>query len=111
MLIYACKPGIPKDIIQPQKMEDILFDVHIVDGYVTTFPNPDSSKKIASAYYKGIYKKFGVDSALYNKSLNYYYAHPDVMNTMYENITKKLSKTKDKVNKVVESKPEEVKVK
>lgn len=112
VFLYACKPGIPKNIIQPQKMENILFDIHVVDGYMTSMPSPDTAKKVSAAYYKGIYKKFGIDSALYNKSLNYYYDHPDVMNKMYENITKKLNATKEKLNSAEMKKTaEEVKVK
>lgn len=95
--LYACKPGIPKDIIQPDKMEKVLFDIHVVDGYVNTMSaTEDSTKKIAAAYYKGVYKKFEIDSALYNKSLNYYYQHADILKKMYENVATQLSKTKDK---------------
>lgn len=96
----ACKPGIPKDIIQPDKMTDVLYNVHLVDGYITTIPGQDSAKKVSAAYYKGIYKKFAVDSALYNKSMNYYYDHPDVLSKMYDRITEKLKKTKISVDKI-----------
>ena len=102
--LYGCKPGIPKNIIQPDQMEKVLYDIHVVDGYSTTFPaaTPDSLKKIISPYYKGIYKKFGIDSALYNRSLNYYYKNPEVMKLMYDHITEKLLKAKDKAQKIVE---------
>ncbi len=96
LLFYACKPGIPKDIIQPSEMEKVLFDIHLVEGYVSNLPTPDTSKKVSAAYYKGVYKKFGIDSALYNKSLNYYYTNPVLMKKMYDNITAKLADTKEK---------------
>jgi len=100
-LFYTCKPGIPKDIIQPDKMEKVLHDIHIVDGYSTSFANPDSSKKVISSLYKGIYKKFGIDSALYNQSLDYYYKHPDVMKKMYDNISLNLNKEKEDFSKSI----------
>lgn len=87
-MFYACKPGIPKTIIQPNKMEKVLFDIHVVDGYIGALQRPDTAKMIASSYYKGVYKKFGIDSASYTKSLNYYYQHPDLLNKIYENLTK-----------------------
>ncbi len=93
---YACKPGIPKDIIQPDKMQQVLIDIHLVDGYIATLPSLDTAKKVGSSFYKGIYKKFDIDSALYNTSINYYYKHPDLMKKMYDSISVKLSILKDK---------------
>ncbi len=100
-LLYACKPGIPKDIIQPDQMRKVLFDIHVVDGYITTITNSDSAKLVASSYYKGIYKKFGIDSALYAKSMEYYYNHPAVMEKIYEQLEKTFVKEKAKNDKVV----------
>ncbi|MFD0941594.1 DUF4296 domain-containing protein [Pedobacter boryungensis] len=100
-LLYACKPGIPKDLIQPDKMEKVLYDIHIVDGYSASFANADSSKKVISSLYKGIYKKYGIDSALYNQSLDYYYKHPDVMKTMYDNISLNLNKEKEGLSRTI----------
>ena len=102
VLFYACKPGIPKDIIQPSKMQDVLIDIHIVDGYVSTLPGADTAKKVGASYYKGIFKKFDIDSALYNQSMSYYYKHPDLMKKMYDSITVKLTVLKDKSNYVVD---------
>lgn len=93
---YACKPGIPKDIIQPDKMQQVLIDIHLVDGYISTLPGIDTAKKVGSSYYKGVYDKFEIDSALYNNSLNYYYKHPDIMKKMYDSISVKLAVLKDR---------------
>lgn len=99
LCFYACKPGIPKDIIQPDKMEKVLFDIHITDGYIGTILNPDTAKMVASAYYKGIYKKFNIDSAVYNRSLSYYYHHPDVLKTIYDKLMKQLEQARTKNEK------------
>jgi|GEM_PF-1470311 len=94
-LLYACKPGIPKDVLQPDKMQSILYDMHLVDGYITGFSSQDSAKKVAATYYKAIYKKFGVDSAQYNRSLDYYYKKPTLFKQIYDSVTAKLSVLKD----------------
>lgn len=111
VLLFGCKPGMPKDIIQPDKMEKILYDIHIVDGYATILPNQDTAKKVSAPLYKGIYKKYAIDSASYNKSLSYYYKHPDLFNKMYERITEKLKKDREKesekASKDLTSKPVE----
>jgi hypothetical protein len=81
-------------------MEKILYDIHIVDGYISTIRNPDSAKKVSAAYYKGVYKKFKVDSVTYTKSMDYYYKHPDLLTEMYDDIKANLQKTKTRLEKV-----------
>lgn len=98
-LMFGCKPKIPKEIIQPDKMEGILYDMHVVDGYVSTILEPDSAKKVAAAYYKGIYKKFGMDSAKYKTSLDYYYMHSEPLNDIYDRLSKKFNKQKELMEK------------
>ncbi|MBC7567047.1 MAG: DUF4296 domain-containing protein [Pedobacter sp.] len=99
LLGAACKPGIPGDIIQPDDMALVLNDIHIVDGYITTV-RPDSSKIIAASLYKGIYKKFGVDSAKFYKSMEYYYKNPTVMDGIYKRVNAGLLKQKLKLIKI-----------
>lgn len=94
-MIAACKPGIPKDIVQPAEMEKILYDIHVLDGYVATIPIPDSAKKISAPLYKGIFKKYGIDSAEHAKSMTYYYKHPDILSKMYNRISERLTKAKE----------------
>lgn len=99
LLISGCKPGIPKQIIQPDQMAGMLGDIHIVDGYVSSIPSSDSAKKVAAAYYKGIYKKYGVDSALYAKSMAYYNSAPPVLDEIYTKVVAELSRQKSIVVK------------
>jgi hypothetical protein len=100
-LIISCKSkGVPKEFIQPDKMEKILIDIHLADSYISTMTNADSAKKVSAAYYKGIYKKFSVDSVAYTRSMDYYYKHPDMLTDIYDNIKKDLGKTKTKLEKV-----------
>lgn len=101
ILFAGCKSKIPADIIQPEKMQVILYDIHIADGYVSTLSSSqDSAKKIAAAYYKGIYNKFAIDSVLYTKSMTFYYDHPEVLNGMYDQVNAALKKSKDSLDKV-----------
>ncbi len=97
LFLICCKSKeIPKDIIPPKQMEKVLYDIHIADAYITTIGDTDSAKKVSSAYYKGIYKKFKTDSVAYNKSLDYYFRHPDLLTDIYERIKTDLQKNKEK---------------
>ena len=101
-LCFACKPGVPKELIQPDKMEKVLFDIHMADGYIGTQAKLDTVKIVASSYYNGIYKKFKIDSATYVKSLNYYYKNPVTLAKMYENIIKQLENERKRNDKRIE---------
>lgn len=97
--ISGCKPGVPKDIIQPDEMAMVLHDIHLTDGLVNNVSRPDSAKIIAAAYYKGIYKKYDIDSALYARSMAYYYNDPKALNAIYVELTAKLGKERDAIVK------------
>jgi uncharacterized protein DUF4296 len=94
LLMTGCKPGIPKDLIQPDKMALILHDIHVFDGYINAVTQSDSAKAVAAKYYNGIYKKFAIDSALYMRSWNYYNKHPRVMTEIYTKVVSGLDKEK-----------------
>lgn len=98
-VLSGCKSKIPKDVIPPDQMSKILYDIHVVDGYINVMPSQDSARKVASAYYKGIYKKFGIDSASYTHSMNFYQKNPEVMSEMYATIKADMEKEKTKVEK------------
>ena len=93
IFLSSCKPGIPKDIIQPDDMALVLTDIHLVDGYISNV-TPDSAKIIAASYYNGVYKKFNIDSAKFNKSMDYYNVKPAIMDDIYKKVTATLTKQK-----------------
>jgi hypothetical protein len=99
-LVAGCKPEVPKDILQPEEMAPVLYDMHIADGYISTIPIPDSARKVGASYYKAIYKKYGIDSARYTKSMNYYYDHVDLLSGIYKDVTADLKKSKDSIDKI-----------
>jgi len=100
LCLTSCQSDrIPDTVIQPPQMERVLYDIHMVDGYINTMSKPDSARRISAAFYKGVYKKHGIDSATYSRSMDYYYKHPQVLSDMYEHIKKKLEATKTYLNK------------
>lgn len=99
LVITACKPGIPSNVIQPDKMVLILSDTHVIDGYITNIPNADSARIVASSFYQGLYKKYGIDSAQFAKSMFYYNRDPKAMDEIYTQVLVKLNQQKNVVTK------------
>ncbi|KQR71060.1 hypothetical protein ASF92_06580 [Pedobacter sp. Leaf176] len=97
--LAGCRQKMPPNIIAPDKMQNILYDIHVADGYISMIAMADSSRKVAAAYYKGVYKKFGIDSAKYAQSMNYYYKHPQDLEKMYKSIAQRLGKQQKAMEK------------
>lgn len=87
-LFLSCKPQVPGKYIQPNVMEDILFDYHIAMGMISDNDTNDFQKRM---YEASVLKKYGVSEAEFDSSLVYYTRHADRFQTIYENLSKRLS--------------------
>lgn len=95
-MMVACKPGVPKEVIQPSDMEDILYDYYVAQGIVST-PSKDKSNKANEDYRRDLYfnavlKKHEVTRADFDSSLVYYYTRADRFVTIYRRVQERLSK-------------------
>ena len=88
----------PENLISQDKMETILYDLSIVNSLrLSSFKNQDYSSISLDSY---IYIKHGVDSLQLIKSESYYSKVPRIYLKIYNNVEKRLNKTKDSLNKI-----------
>lgn len=89
VLLSACKPQVPSKYLQPDEMEDLMYDYYVSQGL--------SNNRVSSTDYDRRYnmqtvlKKYGLTNAEFDSSLVYYYNHMEQMNVIYSNIQKRLS--------------------
>ena len=91
MLIMACKPTVPSEYIQPDDMEDILYDYHLalaMSRQRDATGNIDYNK---SLYFQSVLKKHGVTEAEFDSSLVYYYSHAYRLKDIYSEVNQRLS--------------------
>ncbi len=110
-LLSSCKPQVPSRYLQPDEMEDILFDFHLamamdpqsgsgashgldaLEMNIGDMPSPETeingyrSRQIEAA----VLKNHGVTPAEFDSALVYYTRHSDRFQQIYENIAKRLS--------------------
>lgn len=89
IFFVACGKSRPKDIFPEPKMIDILFDLHLADGYINSYPMDSIEQKKINPYLS-VYQKYGTDSAEVRRNLDYYAAHPQDMENVYAQISKRL---------------------
>ena len=91
-LLCSCKPQVPYKYIQPDKMEDILYDYHIAEAISSDYEIPHDSLTLR-AYRHAILEKYGCTDADFDSSLVYYTRHTERLHRIYENLSQRLSNT------------------
>lgn len=87
--LTACKPTVPKEYIQPDDMEDLLYDYHVAQGIHTEQGGDDAYNK--NLYFEAILKKHGVTRADFDSSLVYYYTRADRFSEIYKRVQDRLA--------------------
>ena len=88
VLLSACTPQVPSKYLQPDEMEDLMYDYYLSQGI--------SNGRAGSTDYDRRYnlqtvlKKYGLTNAEFDSTLVYYYNHMELMNVIYTNIQKRL---------------------
>ena len=103
LFLGACiGSNVPDGIIKPDKMVNLMVDVHIVDGsiYNIDSPQPDSLYKYGINRYLKVFKNHYTDSLQFKKSMEYYSLHPEQLEEMYAEITEILQAKNDSINKI-----------
>lgn len=81
----------PKGIIEKQKMISVMVDMQITDAYLNQVMNSDTMMMQAHTRYDYIFKKYGIDSAQFSRSLSYYSKRPDEFNKMFNGVLDSLN--------------------
>ncbi|MBR1503302.1 MAG: DUF4296 domain-containing protein [Prevotella sp.] len=90
LLLAACKPPVPSEIIQPDDMEDLLYDYYVAQNI--TGDSRDGNDYRTKFNYGLVFQKYGVTEAEFDSSLVYYYNHIEDLYKIYERVQVRLSK-------------------
>lgn len=91
-VFVACKPGTPSRYIQPDDMEDILYDYHIGQAIAQLEDGSMEQRNFdRTVYLAAVLKKHGVTRADFDSSLVYYYTRSDRFRKMYKRVADRLS--------------------
>jgi len=80
LIVFSCgkKESIPEGILGESKMAELLIEIREAEGKVATITlSKDSSAMLFKELERRIFAELQVDSAVYQKSYNYYLLHPD----------------------------------
>ena len=88
LTIVSCKPGVPREYLQPDELTDILYDYHLADGIVSTVQSDDTIA--LRTYYASILRKHGVSQADFDSTLVYYTRHTQLLDDVYKTLADRI---------------------
>lgn len=80
----SCGKKIPEEIIQPDAMEDLLYDYHLASTVANDLPYAESYKK--NAYLDYVFQKHHVTKAEFDSSMVWYTRNSKELATIYQNL-------------------------
>ena len=89
-LAVSCRPSVPDKYIQPDEMEDILYDYHISQALANQGNDPSVYGYNRSMYYNAVLKKYDITEAEFDSSLVYYYTHADRLFDIYKRLSERM---------------------
>ena len=88
-LLAACKPRIPSQVIQPDDMEDVLYDYYLASG-MQFLPDEEGDRYNREYYHRLALKKHGFTQADFDTSMVWYYNHLEDLFRIYERVQHRL---------------------
>jgi hypothetical protein len=97
----SCGKEIPDEIIQPSKMEKVLYDYHLTMGMSDNSKNTEKE-----ARKKYIFQKHGITAADFDSSMVWYTRESQELMSIYENLNKRFKREYEHVERLLESREE-----
>lgn len=86
----ACTPSVPSDVIQPDEMEDILYDYYISQAMAGQALNQKDASYDRYVYFSAVLQKHGVTEAEFDSSLVYYYSNAKRLHGIYSSLSERI---------------------
>ena len=100
-LLSSCGKEIPDEIIQPSKMEKVLYDYHLTMGMSDNSKNTEKE-----ARKKYTFQKHGITAADFDSSMVWYTRESQELMSIYENLNKRFKREYEHVERLLESREE-----
>lgn len=82
---FACnRQEIPEGILSEDKIVEVLIDIHLAEGLVSSFPIHYDSSRVLYPYFENeVFLKHDIADSVFRKSLEYYMLDIKTMDRIY----------------------------
>ncbi len=88
-MVIGCKPSVPSRFIQPDAMEDLLYDLHLFQSLAQNDYDNEMSQR-RHLYYQATFAKHGVTAEEFDSSMVWYYTNAEELHTIYQHVAERL---------------------
>jgi len=94
----SCRGRSGRYVIPEKKFVDVLVDIHLADGMAMDNMRYNEKFLLDSAsLYESVFNKHKVTRAQFDSTMQYYSAHPDDFQQMYNTLTARLKRMEDEL--------------
>ncbi len=89
VIFLSCEGPYPKDVLPPEKLKDVLFDITRADELVDLSSITDSTyrgNQKRYALYDSVFRIHGVSKRQYERSREWYQSRPDLLKPLLESV-------------------------
>ena len=86
----------PDNVLSRGKMEEVLYDYHLMQGLIDQLPNGERQEK-AQDYINAVYEKHGITEAQFDTSIIYYNRHPKDLSKIYGNLKERYTAMNEEI--------------
>jgi hypothetical protein len=91
VFVISCggKDKLPEDVLPPQKMQEVLWDLTRADQYSLTLAQNDTTKSVEfhnKAMYQHVFAIHKIDYNTFRRSYDYYSSNPDKFKIMFDSL-------------------------
>lgn len=101
--MVSCKPSVPSEYIQPDDMEDLIYDYHVAQGIAMQQDGSQNYNRRLN--FELVLKKHGLTQAQFDSSLVYYYTRADRFQEIYKHVQERLNNEAEKYGAAVSEGP------
>lgn len=96
VVMAACKPSLPSDIMSRGEMEDVLYDIHLShyipeDGHDTNARQAMENGALQHARTLQVLRDHGISEKEWEKNIDYYTRHAELLAEVYDNVIERMS--------------------
>lgn len=88
LFVAGCEVKIPEYVIEPDRMETILYDYHLAQAISSSLGG--ASDYQTKLYCENVFSKHGITKEEFDTSMVYYTRYPGKMKPIYENLSKRM---------------------
>ena len=99
IFVESCDSSRSGGVLSSKKMENLLVDMHVLEGSLRATGNYYDSGEESLQYYATLFDKYGITQADFDSSLVWYTKHPKKFERIYQNVVARVDSLSNDIRK------------